>query len=257
MTNYRWVVCAMLFFATTVNYLDRQVLSLTFEDFIRPEFHWTDSHYGNITGIFSLFYAIAMLIAGKFVDWMGTKKGFISVKPNCSIQSYVPALTPLRKYGIKEVVATTYQAISGAGKTFNEWPEMIENIIPYIGGEEEKSEKEPLRIWGYIDEEKGVNTVEEALQGASDIIAEDLSDSAEIRKALRDLVMRRCVFTCKAVDGAEEEGVYKLYYDFSQPISRLLDHQILAINRGEKEDILKPNVALVGNEGAAPDRGCE
>ena len=77
MTNYRWVVCAMLFFATTVNYLDRQVLSLTFEDFIRPEFHWTDSHYGNITGIFSLFYAIAMLIAGKFVDWMGTKKGFM------------------------------------------------------------------------------------------------------------------------------------------------------------------------------------
>ena len=77
MTNYRWVVCAMLFFATTVNYLDRQVLSLTFEDFIRPEFHWTDSDYGNITGIFSLFYAIAMLVAGKFVDWMGTKKGYM------------------------------------------------------------------------------------------------------------------------------------------------------------------------------------
>lgn len=79
---------------------------------------------------------------------LGTKRGFIAVKPNCSIQSYVPALTPLRKYGIKEVVATTYQAISGAGKTFKEWPEMIDNIIPYIGGEEEKSEKEPLRIWG-------------------------------------------------------------------------------------------------------------
>ena len=77
MTNYRWVICAMLFFATTINYLDRQVLSLTFEDFIRPEFHWTDSDYGNITGIFSLFYAIAMLVAGKFVDWMGTKKGFM------------------------------------------------------------------------------------------------------------------------------------------------------------------------------------
>lgn len=76
-TNYRWVICAMLFFATTVNYLDRQVLSLTFEDFIRPEFHWSDSDYGNITGIFSLFYAIAMLFAGRFVDWMGTKKGYM------------------------------------------------------------------------------------------------------------------------------------------------------------------------------------
>ena len=82
---------------------------------------------------------------------LGTKRGFIAVKPNCSIQSYVPALTPLRKYGIKEVVATTYQAISGAGKTFREWPEMIDNVIPYIGGEEEKSEQEPLRVWGKVE----------------------------------------------------------------------------------------------------------
>ena len=82
---------------------------------------------------------------------LGTKHGFIAVKPNCSIQSYVGALTPLhRKWGIKEVVATTYQAISGAGKTFNEWPEMIDNLIPFIGGEEEKSEKEPLRVWGEV-----------------------------------------------------------------------------------------------------------
>ena len=103
----------------------------------------------------------------------------------------------------------------------------------------------------FVDPEKGVNSVEEALQGAGDIIAENLSDDADIRKALRELVMRRGVFTCKAADGAEEDGVYKLYYDFSQPISRLLDHQILAMNRGEKEGILKPNVALVGNEGAA------
>ena len=72
---------------------------------------------------------------------LGTKRGFIAVKPNCSIQSYVGALHALRQYGIKEVVATTYQAISGAGKTFNEWPEMIDNLIPFIGGEEEKSEK--------------------------------------------------------------------------------------------------------------------
>ena len=81
---------------------------------------------------------------------LGTTRGFIAVKPNCSIQSYVGALTPLMKYGIKEVVATTYQAISGAGKTFKEWPEMIDNLIPFIGGEEEKSEKEPLRVWGEV-----------------------------------------------------------------------------------------------------------
>ena len=103
---------------------------------------------------------------------------------------------------------------------------------------------------GFINPEKGVNTVEEALQGANDIIAEDLSDDADIRKALRELVNRRGVLTCKAED-PETDSVYKLYYDFSQPISRLLDHQILAINRGEKEGILKPNVAMIGNEGAA------
>ena len=77
MTNYRWVICAMLFFATTVNYMDRQVLSLTWKDFIAPEFHWTDSDYGTITGAFSLFYAIFCLFAGKFIDWMGTKKGYL------------------------------------------------------------------------------------------------------------------------------------------------------------------------------------
>lgn len=85
---------------------------------------------------------------------LGTKRGFIAVKPNCSIQSYVPVLTPLLKYRPKTVVATTYQAISGAGKTFKEWPEMIDNVIPYIGGEEEKSEQEPLKIWGHIEDGK-------------------------------------------------------------------------------------------------------
>ena len=83
---------------------------------------------------------------------LGTKRGFIAVKPNCSIQSYVPMLSALRQFGIKEVIATTYQAISGAGKTFNEWPEMVDNLIPYIGGEEEKSEKEPLRVWGKVED---------------------------------------------------------------------------------------------------------
>ncbi len=83
---------------------------------------------------------------------LGTKRGFIAVKSNCSIQSYVPALHPLRKFGIKNVLACTYQAISGAGKNFETWPEMIDNLIPYIGGEEEKSEQEPLKVWGEIKE---------------------------------------------------------------------------------------------------------
>ena len=103
----------------------------------------------------------------------------------------------------------------------------------------------------YLDPEKGVNTIEEALQGANDIIAENLSDDADIRKLLRDVVMRKGVFVCKAAEEVEEDGVYKLYYDFSQPISRLLDHQILAMNRGEKEEVLKPNVTLPGNDGYA------
>ncbi len=83
---------------------------------------------------------------------LGTKKGFVAVKPNCSIQSYAPVLTAWREFEPVEVIATTYQAISGAGKTFQDWPEMVGNIIPYIGGEEEKSEKEPLRIWGKIQD---------------------------------------------------------------------------------------------------------
>ncbi len=81
---------------------------------------------------------------------LGTKRGFIAVKSNCSLQSYVPALYPLNAFGIKECLVCTYQAISGAGKTFERWPEMIDNVIPYIGGEEEKSEKEPLKIWGEL-----------------------------------------------------------------------------------------------------------
>ena len=81
---------------------------------------------------------------------LGTKKGFVAVKPNCSIQSYAPALFALKEFGPKEVVATTYQAISGAGKTFKDWPEMVENVIPYIGGEEEKSEQEPLKLFGKV-----------------------------------------------------------------------------------------------------------
>ena len=77
MRNFRWVICAMLFFATTVNYLDRQVLSLTWDEFIKPEFHWNESHYGTVTSIFSIIYAISMVFAGRFVDWLGTKKGYL------------------------------------------------------------------------------------------------------------------------------------------------------------------------------------
>ncbi|MCR5482026.1 MAG: aspartate-semialdehyde dehydrogenase family protein, partial [Clostridia bacterium] len=82
---------------------------------------------------------------------LGTKRGFIAVKPNCSIQGYAPALAAWAEFEPYEVIATTYQAISGAGKTFADWPEMVENIIPYIGGEEEKSEQEPLRIFGKVE----------------------------------------------------------------------------------------------------------
>ncbi len=83
---------------------------------------------------------------------LGTKRGFIAVKSNCSLQSYLPALHPLMDLGVERVLACTYQAISGAGKTFQSWPEMRDNVIPYIGGEEEKSEQEPLKIWGRVEE---------------------------------------------------------------------------------------------------------
>ena len=91
---------------------------------------------------------------------LGTKRGFVAVKPNCSIQSYAPVLYAWREFEPYEVIATTYQAISGAGKTFKDWPEMVENIIPYIGGEEEKSEQEPLRIYGKVENGEIVKAAE-------------------------------------------------------------------------------------------------
>ena len=94
---------------------------------------------------------------------LGTKRGFIAVKSNCSLQSYVPAIYPLdKKFGVKEVLVCTYQAISGAGKTFKTWPEMLDNVIPFIGGEEEKSETEPLKIWGTVENGKIVNAASPA-----------------------------------------------------------------------------------------------
>ena len=89
---------------------------------------------------------------------LGTKRGFVAVKSNCSLQSYVPAIHPLKALGVDKVLACTYQAISGAGKTFKTWPEMVDNLIPYIGGEEEKSEKEPLKIWGHVEGDEIVLT---------------------------------------------------------------------------------------------------
>ena len=94
---------------------------------------------------------------------LGTQRGFIAVKPNCSIQSYAPVLTAWKEFEPYEVVATTYQAISGAGKTFKDWREMVGNIIPYIGGEEEKSEQEPLRLWGTIENGQIVKALEPAI----------------------------------------------------------------------------------------------
>jgi len=96
---------------------------------------------------------------------LGTKKGFIAVKPNCSIQSYVPAIHPLFEYNPIKIMACTYQAISGAGKTFETWPEIIDNVIPFIKGEEEKSEKEPLKIWGSVAE-NGIITAEKPVISA-------------------------------------------------------------------------------------------
>ena len=94
---------------------------------------------------------------------LGTKRGFIAVKSNCSLQSYVPAIHPLKELGVNKVLACTYQAISGAGKTFKTWPEMVDNLIPYIGGEEEKSEREPLKIWGSIKGDEIVLTEDIAI----------------------------------------------------------------------------------------------
>ena len=100
MTNYRWTICSLLFFATTINYLDRQVLSLTWTDWIAPEFHWTNSDYGDITSIFSLAYAISMLFAGRFVDWLGTKKGFLWAIGVWSIGACIHALCGIGTSGI-------------------------------------------------------------------------------------------------------------------------------------------------------------
>lgn len=127
MTNYRWVICTMLFFGVTINYLDRQVLSLTWKDFIAPEFHWTNSDYGNITSMFSIFYAICMLFAGRFIDWLDTKKGFLIAIGVWSLGACLHAFCGIATSGIltgnwfvgfgkaKEIIA----AFDNTGKIIN------------------------------------------------------------------------------------------------------------------------------------------
>ena len=127
MTNYRWMICAMLFFATTINYLDRQVLSLTWKDFIAPEFHWTNTHYGYITMFFSGFYALCMLFAGRFVDWLDTKKGFLWAIGIWSVGACLHAFCGIATSGIVagqwfvgfEGAKTAIAAVGNAGKVIN------------------------------------------------------------------------------------------------------------------------------------------
>ncbi len=115
MTNYRWMICAMLFFATTINYLDRQVLSLTWKDFIQPEFHWTNSDYGDITSLFSIFYAVSMLFAGRFVDWMDTKKGFLWAIGVWSLGAIIHAFCGIATSGV--VAGEWFVGFEGARET--------------------------------------------------------------------------------------------------------------------------------------------
>jgi ACS family hexuronate transporter-like MFS transporter len=100
MSKYRWTICALLFFSTTINYLDRQVLSLTWKDYLVPEFHWTDNNYGTITALFSIFYAVSMLLAGRFIDWTDTKKGFLWAIAIWSLGACVHAFCGIATSGI-------------------------------------------------------------------------------------------------------------------------------------------------------------
>ena len=122
MTNYRWVICSMLFFATTINYLDRQVLSLTWVDFIAPEFHWTNTHYGYITAAFSLLYAICMLFAGRFIDWMDTKKGFLWAIGIWSVGACIHAFCGIATSGI--TTGTWFVGFEGAREAIG----TVENV---------------------------------------------------------------------------------------------------------------------------------
>ena len=157
---------------------------------------------------------------------LGTKRGFVAVKSNCSLQSYVPAINPLKELGVNKVLACTYQAISGAGKTFNTWPEMIDNVIPYIGGEEEKSEKEPLKIWGHIEDDKIVNTDDIAI--TSQCIRVPVSDghTAAVFMSFKDGVKKPSVdeiiniwenYKCRAQDLELPSAPKQFLHYFTEP----------------------------------------
>ncbi len=138
---------------------------------------------------------------------LGTRTGFVTVKPNCSIQSYVPALTALRRFGPEKVVVSTYQAISGAGKTFRRWPEMLDNVIPYISGEEEKSEQEPLKIWG-------------RLENGRIVPADDVTISAHcVRVAVADGHLATCWVSFR--EKAEREEIIEAWKSFEGEPQRL------------------------------------
>ena len=135
---------------------------------------------------------------------LGTKRGFIAVKSNCSLQSYVPALTPLRRYGLEKALVCTYQAISGAGKTFDTWPEMVDNCIPFIGGEEEKSQREPMKLWGRVE------------NGRMEL-AQDIDITAQcFRVACQDGHMAACFMKFKDGCCPSEEIIRKEWEDFAK-----------------------------------------
>ena len=133
-TNFRWVICAMLFMATAVNYLDRQVLSLTWDEFIKPEFHWNESHYGTITSIFSIVYAVCMLFAGKFVDWMGTRKGYLWAIGIWSAGACAHALCGVVTESVVGLHNSTemIQAVGDTAvliSTVSSWPEVFSHLV--------------------------------------------------------------------------------------------------------------------------------
>ena len=137
---------------------------------------------------------------------LGTKRGFVAVKSNCSLQSYVPAIAPLMDLGVTKVLACTYQAISGAGKTFETWPEMIDNVIPYIGGEEEKSEQEPMKIWGHIEGEEIVNATTPSI--TSQCIRVPVSDghtAAVFASFEKDITMDEIIARWESYEGEAQK----------------------------------------------------
>ena len=112
MSNWRWWICSLLFFATTINYMDRQVLSLTYEEFIKPQFHWTDADYGTVTSFFSIFYAFACLFAGKFIDWIGTRKGYIISIIVWSVGACMHAFCGVAALKVSGLVALSFSTVS-------------------------------------------------------------------------------------------------------------------------------------------------